>query len=261
MELNLHEAAYQRELKDRATLRLAKQQEMRKVWEDLFFILAGEAVFKKCPDFHDYASFEKAMRATLEAVRPQQPPPSPPVANSPEGPLPRGLALGGPWARLDYSPPEDATKLAMDFLGLQDCYGSTVLSPSREMILDLSLLKIIRAVSRLFVVAWSRGDTTLSPLKARKQKVLARQTDILEAFYSLENNKLKKQSLTGLAAAISARLLSKGIKPPSRRTIIRYLQADARTHRDLLGLGVLKDKTGSVQETTPKPDIKVFCRH
>lgn len=47
MEFGPLEAAYRRELEERNSLRLAKQQEMRQVWADLFFILAGEAAFKK----------------------------------------------------------------------------------------------------------------------------------------------------------------------------------------------------------------------
>jgi hypothetical protein len=262
MELDLREVAYQRKLENRATLRLAKQQEMEKVWEDLFFILAGEEVFKKCPEYRDYASFEKSMRATLEAVRKQpQPPFVSPATDSIGDPFPGEVPPGGSWASLNYTPPEESIELAADFLALQDYYSSPVLRTSLEMILDLSLIKIIRTVSRLLAWAWARADTTLAPVKARKKKVLTRQTDILKAFYSLENSSLKGQTLTGLAAAIGARLISQGIKPPSSKTIIRHLQTDVRTRRNLLEFGVMKDKTGSVQKTTPKLHKRCFCRH
>jgi hypothetical protein len=53
MGLNLREAAGRRELEEGAALRLAKLEEIQQLWEDLFVIVAGEDVFKKCPEFHD----------------------------------------------------------------------------------------------------------------------------------------------------------------------------------------------------------------
>jgi len=66
MEPNLREITQGIEHEERAKCRSAKRDEISKAGDDLFFVLAGENVFKKSPQFSDYASFEKGLRSTLE---------------------------------------------------------------------------------------------------------------------------------------------------------------------------------------------------
>jgi len=128
MEPNLREAAHEGEHEERAKIRLAKMEEIRKAWDDLFFILAGEEVFKKSHEFRDYASFEESLRQTLEEVGDNQRQKGSQTTDN-HMKTPRDLLdQGGKLARLDYTPPQHGKELAVDLLQLQEYYRS-IFSP------------------------------------------------------------------------------------------------------------------------------------
>jgi hypothetical protein len=116
-----------------------------------FFILAGEEVFKKSPEFSDYASFEESMRQTLVEVGGKQRQQGSQTTGNHRNPPRDLLDQGGKLMRLDYTPPQHGKELAVDLLRLQDYYRSNFFHPSMEMILDLSLCKVIRAVCKLYI--------------------------------------------------------------------------------------------------------------
>jgi hypothetical protein len=241
MERNLIEVAELVKQEQRCEVRLAKLKEIKKAWDDLFFILAGEDVFKKMPEVSDYSSFEKRMRKSLEKRTPHNLIQAPATIHPPGDLLIQVEKL----LSVDYSPPQSGEDIMADLIGLAEYYQSDFFSASIEMALDLSLCKLIRLVCTLGATARERGITTLSPTKAKKAKIAPRQTIIFEAFYRITN--LKGKSLSRIAEIISERISSNGIKPPSPKTIKRYLTSDNKIKKDLIAMEVIKDKTGSVQ--------------
>jgi hypothetical protein len=245
MTLSLRDAVSSEDDEKRRKIRLAKLEEISKAWNDLFFIVAGEEVFKKIPGVSDYPSFEKSMRLSLEEAK------EPPFT-APPGDL---LARLGELLSLDYSPPQAGEHIAGDLINLQDYYRGNFFNPTIEMVLDLSLCKLIRAVCMLHAAAQERGTRTLSPTKARTIKAVSRKTVVLEAFYQIDNKRAKDKSFDWVAENIRNILERKNetAKPdeliiiPSKRTIKRDLEHDKKVLKDLIALGVIKDRTGSVK--------------
>jgi hypothetical protein len=245
MTLSLRDAAGTQDDETRRKIRLAKLDEIRKAWDDLFFVLAGEEVFKKIPGVSDYPAFEKSMRLSLEEAK------EPPFT-APPGDL---LARLGELLSVDYTPPRTGIDMAGDLISLQDYYRSNFFYPAIEMALDLSFCKLIRAVCVLQAAAQERGIKTLSPTKAKKTKAVSRKTTVLEAFYQIDNKRAKDKSFDWVAETIKNILERKNetaepdelINIPSKRTIKRDLENDEKALKDLIALGIIKDRTGSVK--------------
>lgn len=249
MEPNLGKAARWAEQEKLSKIRLAKINEITKIWKDLFFILAGEEVFMKIPGVSDYSSFEKSMEQELEEAEQKHLKKGHPVPVGAYIPPPIDLLNQlGELLHLNYIPPQAGKDMAVDLITLKGYYQGVFFSSSIEMVLDLSLCKLIMAISELNAVARQRG-ITLSPTKARKEKSRSKQTDVFLAFHSLNKKHQTSKSLQSLAANIVQILMYNGKKTPSEKTIIRYLTSDKKIMADLIAMGICKDTTGSVQET------------
>jgi hypothetical protein len=247
MERNLIEVAELVKQEDRRQVRLAKLKEIKKAWDDLFFILPGEDIFKKMPGVSDYSSFEKRMRQSLGKSTP------PYLIEAPVIIYPLGdlLIQVEKLLSIDYVPPQGGEDIAADLMGLADYYHSNFFSPSIEMFLDLSLCKLIGAVNRIYGATKARGETILTGRKKQKKEVDSSKTLVAEAFYNLGiKNKSRYKSKCRIAQDIKDYLISKNIdvsleeqkKVPSEKTIIRYIESDDKIRNELIKMGVIKDK-------------------
>jgi hypothetical protein len=243
---NLREVAEWREV------RVAKLKEILKAWHDLFFILVGDDVFKKMPGVSDYSFFEKKMRRSLEEAQPPHLVKAPPTVLPPDD----LLKQVGKFLSIDYFPPQDGKGMAVDLMGLAAYYQSNSFSSSVEIILDLSLCKLIGAVNRMYGATEARGKTALTGRKKHKEGVSSSRSLILEAFYELGiKNKARYQSKLRIAHDIREYLLSKNKllsveeqkKIPSEKTIIRYIESDDKIRGELIRMKVIKDKATLVQ--------------
>ena len=120
MEPNLRDAAQRVEHEERRKIRLAKIEEITKAWDDLFFVIAGEKVFKKIPG--DYSSFEKSMRQSLIEAGHHLKEGHPTVVGAyipPPGDLLNKL---GKLLSVDYVPPQDGKGIAVDLIHLREYY-------------------------------------------------------------------------------------------------------------------------------------------
>ena len=145
----------------RRKIRLAKLEEIRKAWDDLFFVLAGEEVFKKIPGVSDYPSFERSMRLSLEDANHHHLTEKP-GTTSPSGDLFKKL---GKLLCVDYVPPQDGKGMAVDLIIIRDYYSSNVFIPSVEMALDLSLCKLIANLKNLYAITSQKGKRELTRTK------------------------------------------------------------------------------------------------
>jgi len=258
MAPSLRDAATRVEDEKLRKIRLAKIGEITKAWDDLFFVLKGEEVFKKIPGVSDYSSFEKSMRLALEEDKHQH------FTEAPFNPQPPGDLLEqlGKLLSVDYAPPHAGKDMAIDLTSLKYYYHCNFFHPTIEMALDLSLCKLIRAICELYAVAQERGIKTLSPTKAKKIKALSRKTAVLEAFYLIDTRRAKDKSFDWVAETIRDILITKNksakpekrIRIPSKRTIQRDLEHDKKALKDLIALKVIKDRTGSVKKILTKLD-------
>jgi hypothetical protein len=179
MDPNLKDAARWVRNEEQHKIRLAKIEEVMKTWDDLFFILAGEEVFKKSPGVSDYSSFEKSMRSNLEEARKKLKEGShTETYHKPPSVL---LDQLDKLVSVNYTPPQDAVKIAADLLSLITYYHSNIFLPSIEMILDLSMCKLIRAVSKLFGAAKARGETILTGRKKQKEEIANKKAVTVQA--------------------------------------------------------------------------------
>ena len=246
MATNLRDVAQEAVQEMRRKIRRAKISTIRKVWDDLFFVLVGEEVFKRIPDARDYSSFENELRMLLEKT--ERPHPIIiadlfPVTDLPDnvGDL---LARLGKLSSVDYAPPKNGKNMAIDLLRLQDYYMIDLLIPEIEMALDLYLCKLIRTISRLYATAQARGRTILTGRKKQSAIVNYNKAEIEEAFYHIET---RGKSLKKIGENIADYLKSKGKKWPSVKTIIRYLKSNDKIRNDLIAEGVITDKPTLVQ--------------
>jgi hypothetical protein len=252
MGQNLIEVAELVKQEDRRQVRLAKLKEILKAWDDLFFILVGEDVFKKMPGVSNYSSFEKGMRQSLEESEHCHLMGTPATVHPPDD----LLKQVGKLLSVDYAPPQDGKGMAVDLMGLSAYYRSNFISPSIEMVLDLSLCKLIGVVNRMYGATQARGKTILTGRKKQKEEVASSRSVISGAFYELGiKNKPRYQSKRRIAQDIRTYLLSKNQKLPveeqknipSEKTIIRYMELDETIRCDLINMGVVKDKPTLVQ--------------
>lgn len=243
METNLSEAARWAEQERRGKIRLAKLEEIRNAWDDLFFILKGEEIFKKSKH-SDYSSFEKTMRQAFEKTWQKHLS----ERNSQESGdvKPPGILLKqlGELLSVNFTPPTDGKDIAVDLIQLQEYYRSNLFFPSIEMALDLSLCKLIGAVNRLYGVARARGETILTGRKKQQKKVTDNIDLTEEAFYHL---KTIPKNLQKIGKSIREYFLSKGKSAPSVKTIVRYMESSSKIYNDLIAMGIIKDKPTIVQ--------------
>jgi hypothetical protein len=170
--------------KMRHEVRQEKLKEIMKAWEDLFFILAGEDVYKKYSGGNHYSSFEKRIRQGFEKSWQK---------HLAEGKFtekdigPPGVLLDsmGDLLKVNYLPPPAGEDIATDLILLKEYYRSNFFSPSVEMALDLSLCKLIGAVNRLYGAARVRGETILTAKNKQKEEVASSRTAVFEAFHAL----------------------------------------------------------------------------
>ena len=257
METNLRDVAQEIAQEMRRQIRRSKLEEIKKAWDDLFFILEGEEVFKRIPGARDYSSFENELRMLLEeAERPHPiiadlfPVTDPPVN---VGDL---LARLGKLSSVDYAPPKNGKNMAIDLLRLQGHYMIDLLIPEIEMVIDLSLCKLIRAVCVLHAEVNKKGNRTLSPIKAKQMKTASRKIVVLEAFYKIDNKRAKGKSLNWIVEDIKKIIeinnetaeSNERMAIPSARTIKRYLEHDKKAMNELIALGIIKDKTDFVKK-------------
>jgi hypothetical protein len=166
MEPNLRDAAQRVVQEERRKIRLAKIEEITKAWDDLFFVIAGEKVFKKTPG--DYSSFEKSMRKSLEEANQH---------HLTEAPPPIDLFNNlGELLSVDYVPPRDGKGMAFDLIRLREYYRSDFFFPSVEMALDLSLCKLIGNVKKLYAITSQKGERDLTRTK-KSTKAKKEETD------------------------------------------------------------------------------------
>jgi hypothetical protein len=250
--MNLVEVAKQVMEEEWRKIRIAKIEEIGKLWDDLFFIRVGEEVFKKDPGVRDYASFEEIMRQHLEKAR-QKDSLKEGFVTKPPSVLMDEL---GELLQLDYSPPNDVEDISFDLIRLKVYYNSNLFFPSIERVVDLSLCKLIRSVCKLCGAARARGETILTGRKKQQEDVASSRTAVCAAFNDLGiKNKPRYTSKLRIASDIKNFLISKNkeLRPgeqkniPSVRTIIRYLESDVKVQNDLIAMGVIKDKPTPVQ--------------
>jgi hypothetical protein len=242
MATNLRDVAQEVVQEMRRQIRRAKIETIRKAWDDLFFVLVGEEVFKRIPDARDYSSFENELRMLLEKT--ERPHPIIiadlfPVTDLPDnvGDL---LARLGKLSSVDYAPPKNGKNMAIDLLRLQGHYMIDLLIPEIEMVIDLSLCKLIRAVCVLHAEVNKKGHRTLSPIKAKQMKTASRKTVVLEAFYKIDNKRAKGKSLNWIVEDIKKIIeinnetveSNERMAIPSARTIKRYLEHDEKAMND-----------------------------
>jgi len=157
---------------DRRKIRIAKLKEITKAGDDLFFILAGEEVFKKSLKFDNYSSFEKGMRQLIEKARHRHRTEGPTTVPPPGDLLNQLKEL----LSVDYTPPQAGEDMGGDLIALANYYRSNFFVPSIEMILDLSLCKLIGAVNKLCAIAIQKGERELTRTK-KSTKAKKEETD------------------------------------------------------------------------------------
>jgi len=175
MEPNIRDAAQRVEHEKRLKIRVAKIEEITKAWDDLFFILAGEEVFKKIPG--DYSSFEKSMRKSLEEANQHYL--TEDLTTAPQ--LNDLLNNLGKLLSVDYFPPQDGKGMAVDLIRLREYYRSDLFFTSVEMVLDLSLCKLIGNVKKLYAITSHKGERELTRTK-KSTKAKKEETDKRKEF-------------------------------------------------------------------------------
>jgi hypothetical protein len=180
MAPSLRDAVNPKEDIKRREIRLAKIEEIDKAWDDLFFIMAGEEVFKKIPE--DYSSFQKSMRQSLEEAR-RDLLTGKPITAPPSGNLLNKL---GELLSVHYNPPQNGEGMAADLRHLREYYCSDFYSSSVEMALDLSLCKLIGNVKKLYAITSQKGERELArtkkSTKAKKDKTNERKGIVIAIY-------------------------------------------------------------------------------
>lgn len=154
MEPNLRDVAEEVEREKLREIRLAKIQEISKAWDDLFFILAGTKSFEKFKG--GYSSFEKSMRQSFKEIEYNY--------GSDESIRPSSSAITGRLGKLlsvDYVPPQDGKRMASDLIQLGEYYLSDSFVLSIEMVLDLSLCKLIGKIKEICAIEIQKGKRDL----------------------------------------------------------------------------------------------------
>lgn len=207
MEPNLFDVAQGVLREERDKIRLAKIEEIRRAWDDLFFIVLGEEVYTGSVD---YTSFEKNMRMAFEKTRQRERDPIETCQITPSGALLKQL---GELMSVDYTPPQTGEGIADDLILLRKYYRSNFFFHSVEMALDLSLCKLIGAVNKLCAIAIQRGKRDLKrtkeSTKTKKEQMKITAKQIKDTFYGLQFLKMafpKGVSLNKVAGMIYIKL-------------------------------------------------------
>jgi hypothetical protein len=136
--------------------------------------MAGKEVFKKISRVYvfkeisgDYSCFEKSMRESLEEAKQHLL-----TEDIATAPLLNDLMNNlGKLLSVDYVPPQTGKGMAVDLIRLHEYYCSDFFFPSVEMVLDLSLCKLIGNVKKLYAITSLTGKREFTrTIKATKVK-------------------------------------------------------------------------------------------
>lgn len=271
MPMDLEELAHISEEQLQA-IRYFKLKEIQKAWDDLFAIGLVPVLYKRHPEYVDYKTFERGFREKFKAIWGRNQIELAKIDSEIEKVIldeevSIGITLKGigdneleffdKLLSFDYIPPNNLESISQHLLLMISYYSNgNIFIPFIEMRLDLSLCKLIGAVNRLFGAAKLEGETRLAGRKKQGKGVDSKQNEVFVAFQVLEiKNKPRYKGKSQIAKAIINYLVSKNktkpknekIKIPSEKTVIRYMNSNEDVRRDLIEMGVIKDKPTLVQ--------------
>jgi len=226
MKEDLEELCHISEEEVRA-IRHYKLKEIRKAWDDLFFIGIAPELYKNRANYTDYKTFEEGFRKKFDQIyRNNQ-------SITEEILLEEDIFNGIKGVKedlenemdmllsLEFIPPQDWRNIANLLQFLITYFGSNIYFPSIEMRLDLSLCKLMKAIGELSVIAGANGAELARVKKstsALKSRVEEKKTYVYEIYY--RSNEINEGMNLHTVATI---IRDEFIKKQEEGTIPKYL--------------------------------------